>query len=382
MVTKRRVGVLLLLSSLVSVAIATVPAFNQPQPRPPLTPPPTTRVSQPTRAPQAITADECQGENLLLNPSFEGQYSAYVPPGGHPDCPSGICQTAQMAHGWTPYWLSHDPDDKDWIIRMPEYKPAEPGSNGPPRVRSGERGQAYFTFWSTHEAGFYQRVPAIPGALYCFSLWGHSWSSTEDNPDFSNQVLEQRLGIDPTGGANWRSDDIFWGPLQHQPDAFALFSVAAVAESNFITVYTYSLPDYPAKHNDVYWDDARLTVTINGGSLTVPDSLIYLADVDEPGAHEQMLAIELSGAAGLAWSASPGPTDAWPGGSLAVNPTSGPAGENPIITVDTTGLPVGTFTTTITVTSNIGLPGSPATVPVQVLVVPEVQEGFSPIITR
>jgi hypothetical protein len=109
------------------------------------------------------------GANLLQNPSFEGEYSAYVPPGGHPDCPTGVCTSVQMADGWTPYWLSptetSDPD-----IRNPEYKPATEDVPPPPRVHDGERAQQYFSFEGTHEAGFYQQVAVTAGGDYCFSI--------------------------------------------------------------------------------------------------------------------------------------------------------------------------------------------------------------------
>ena len=61
--------------------------------------------------------EECVGatDNLLRNPSFEGQYDSYTPPVVIPDCPWGICMSAQVAPEWTPYWRSHDENDPSHI---------------------------------------------------------------------------------------------------------------------------------------------------------------------------------------------------------------------------------------------------------------------------
>ena len=171
---------------------------------------------------------ECVGPNVLDNGSFEGQYSSWVPPEGHPDCPAGICTTAQMAPDWTPFWRSHDPGDPPWIIVNPEYKPAESVFVNPPRVRTGERAQQYFSFFTTHEAGLLQTQAVVPGGEYCFSMWGHSWSAEDDDDAFSGPdsgVLLQRVGLDPTGNDDWQSSSIQWGQLWEIPDFYAPFMI-------------------------------------------------------------------------------------------------------------------------------------------------------------
>jgi hypothetical protein len=53
-----------------------------------------------------LSPAEAQGGNLLTNPSFEGDYSSYIPetPQELADCPRNICTTAQMPSGWKPWW--------------------------------------------------------------------------------------------------------------------------------------------------------------------------------------------------------------------------------------------------------------------------------------
>ena len=71
--------------------------------------------------------------NLLQNPSFEGTYTAYEPPGGHPDCPLGICNSVRTAAGWTPWWTQHNSSDPGYIIKQPEFTAADSRTLGQTR---------------------------------------------------------------------------------------------------------------------------------------------------------------------------------------------------------------------------------------------------------
>jgi hypothetical protein len=292
------------------------------------------------------------GPNLLFNPSFEGyhDYSAYVPPGGHPDCPSGTCGTAQMAPGWIPYWRSHNNQDPGWIIRMPEYKPADPQWTDPRRVRTGTAAQAYFTFESNHEAGFYQQVSVTPGLSYCFSVWGHSWSANLDedaytDPPPNNGNFRQRVGIDPSGNTDWQSSTIVWGAVRVQPDFFEPFVVTATAQANTMTVYAYSFPEWAAKHNDAYWDDANLRQI----EPVLPEGELLL--VVPPGAAQTV-----SKTINANWLCDPETSwevnlDEMGAFSPTVSASSGPTGGALTVTLNSTGLASGEHETTLYFTS-------------------------------
>ncbi|MGB3717831.1 MAG: hypothetical protein WA996_25725 [Candidatus Promineifilaceae bacterium] len=308
-------------------------------------------------------------QNLLANPSFEGSYSSYIPPFGNPDCPSGICQTAQMATGWTPYWKSHNPADDPWIFRMPEYKPAELNIPPPPRVRSGERAQQYFTFYSTHIAGIYQQVTVEPGRQYCFTVWGHSWSSTDDNSQTSDSPLIQKIGIDPFGGTSWESGDIIWGRPTEQYNEYGLFYVCSVAQTNHLTVFTFSEPVWAAKHNDVYWDDAELMLYEAEMMIPQIDGISFLADVNDPELVTRDLVIDIPNDPWVSWTAR-----IESGGTIVptLSATGGTAGDDLMITVDSNGLPVGFYSAEITITSTPWLAGSPATIPLTLVIAAEI----------
>lgn len=204
-------------------------------------------------SPQAVAA---QDGNLLQNPGFEGGYSAYTPRTAQEraDCPTGICNTVQVPGGWSPWWVKERSSDAN-----PEYKAA--GAPFMNRVHSGSRAGQYFTFHRTHKAGFYQQVNVPANAAIQFTIWGQAWVSNVDGgPSDTNAPINMRIGIDPQGGTNPYSPAIIWSGTVQPYDAYQHFSVQAQAQGGRVTVFTYSAAQYPMKHNDVYWDDAVLTV--------------------------------------------------------------------------------------------------------------------------
>jgi hypothetical protein len=72
--------------------------------------------------------------------------------------------------------------------------------------------------------------------------------------------VHMRVGIDPNGSTNPWSAAIVWSGELNPLDTWQQFAVEATAKTNKVSVFTWSAPDYPTKHNDVYWDDASLVV--------------------------------------------------------------------------------------------------------------------------
>lgn len=214
----------------------------------------------------AASPAHAQGANLLQNPSFEGGYSSFVPQTAqqHADCPAGICTTVQVPAGWQPWWA------KEWSTDVnPEYKPATaPFYN---RIRSGSTAGQYFSFYRTHKAGFWQQVSVPANSNVVFTIWGQAWVSNEDSGTSDhNAPINMRIGIDPTGGTNPYAGTVVWSATLQPYDAYQQFSVQATAQGGTVTVFTYSAPSYPMKHNDVYWDDASLTVGGAGSPAPAP----------------------------------------------------------------------------------------------------------------
>ena len=229
--------------------------------------------ASPTQSPvvTAVPSEslECGGENLLYNPSFEGEYTTYDP-NPRPawvdaNCLWGPCRTAQMAAGWEPFWQVRQKGvEEGWQHNMPEYKPATSDLVDPPRVRSGERAQQWFTFYSTHNAGIMQRVTGLtPGRNYCASVWGHSWTTHSDSTKTdvaNNGNFIMMIGVDPNGSKDWSGPSVVWTEPRQVFDKYQLFKIYFTAQSGSATFYMRSQNEFPGKHNDVYWDDAKLSV--------------------------------------------------------------------------------------------------------------------------
>ena len=208
---------------------------------------------------------QAQGGNLLTNPGFDGPYTAFIPqtPEQHASCPAGICGTAQMPAGWTPFWIGQTPEDEWWENKMPEYKAVCHTSPCPfmNRVKGGEQALQYFNFEGTNTAGVWQRVTVPANARLTFSAWGQAWSSDQDEPiSIGPTSVNMRVGIDPLGGSSPFVASIVWSDPKNPYDAYSLFEVQATAQGDTVTVFLLAQPAEMRKHNDFYWDEASLVV--------------------------------------------------------------------------------------------------------------------------
>ncbi len=201
----------------------------------------------------AVSAED----NLLRNPSFEGDYSSWT----------DRYDNALMAPEWTPWWLEDTERDPQW--RQPEYKPAIPENQGN-RVLDGSRAQQYFTFYSSHYGGVYQQVFDVePGATYRFQVHAKVWSSVDDSSNADGPVSNRpanphlQIGIEPNGAAaagfNNAPSTVQWSEeadMYAVIDNWHLIMVEAKAENSTITVYVKTSPEFAVHHNDIYLDAA------------------------------------------------------------------------------------------------------------------------------
>lgn len=340
--------------------------------------------------------------NLLQNPSFEGQYSSYVPDPPIDDCPAGVCTTAQIPEAWTPYWKSHNPADEVWIIKQPEYKPAcesQTPCRYPNRLRDGGEALQYFSFHSSHEAGVMQTVPVVEGMTYCLSSWGHAWSTNLQQSVSGKEMgehgfLRQKIGIDPTGGTDWTSPNIVWSDQGEHPygrmqyDFYGLFTISAQAQSDEITVFMYSQPEYAAENNDVYWDDALLSQAAYTTTITTTGHLLALTDITNTVQLTQEIEFALESIGPLAnytWTASItdplGVTDTLPL-TPTFNQSSGGLTETLDISVDTTGLLTGSYAADVLITTDPVTGDTPIRIPIRVYIVEEVSRVYLPTTIR
>jgi hypothetical protein len=204
----------------------------------------------------AVSADG----NYLRNGGMEGSFSYRHDPY------TGIwAGELEVADGWGLWYDNNQqcpPDQPDCnplsYNRRPEYKP----ERGTARVRTGQASQKFFTTYGTHTAGLYQVLEVPPGSWVRFSIWVWVWSSNRDNPQYSFVPGAYRVsvGFDAEGGNDWRSTRIQWTKPVVAYDQWVPLEIEGYTASGRISVWTRGAPLYPVKHNDSYWDDARLVV--------------------------------------------------------------------------------------------------------------------------
>jgi len=228
-------------------------------------------------------------DNLAGNPGFEeGSYNTDT---------RGLTPSAGfVANGWLPWYVDGDPryPGDDSYNRRPEWKVlnASQISDAAYRIYAGSQVQHFYSMYSTHTAGFYQRIPATPGRSVTFSIWvqiytGQREIMVDNHPisDLAEITVETEretkgpgdyrawVGIDPYGETpaavgQAPGDRVVWSaPVLDKEtrgkdaqgrdtDKWVQLTVTAIAQADHITVYTKGQPTYRTKHNDSFWDEA------------------------------------------------------------------------------------------------------------------------------
>lgn len=201
----------------------------------------------------SIMIGQAQQVNLLSNPGFEDGFRSV----------SGF-QNPQVANSWE-LWTLNDPNAPSFFS-APLYFPASAASARQivPRVRNGSNAQVYHSYFSTHDAGLYQRVTGITsGAELRFSIYAHVFSSSLADFNLSEQPggVALRVGIDPTGGTDPLSSNVVYSETTIFYDAYREYSVIAKAQGTAVTVFVRTTVSEPVQNSVVYLDDAVLNVT-------------------------------------------------------------------------------------------------------------------------
>lgn len=215
-----------------------------------------------------------QTQNLLLNGDFEEGYTKA----------EGF-EEAWVAVGWEPFAITTDLDiPNNPVGSQPVYLASDSTASNENRVLYGARSQMWRTSFSSAFAGVSQRVPIPADATVRLSAWTYGWSSTGDDPTISQNAawMRQRIGIDPTGGTDPNSPDIIWSPAAQYIDTWGELAVEATASSDHVTVYLSAYPNFVLPNNEVYFDNAQLTLVAFDLPTPAPD--YGIAGDEVPGA--------------------------------------------------------------------------------------------------
>ena len=222
-------------------------------------------------------SSQLQAGELLVNPGFE---DPFVPEGS---------ADISVANGWQAWYVTpdgvnypttcsgSDPNCKPY--RIPVYHASQPQDPRiPPRAISGNS-QQWGISYAVYIAGVYQQVGNItPGTNLNFSAHTQGFNCNDDQGCFGSAKhygyssgagdMQTRVGIDPTGGTNAFAPTVIWSSFANPLDAFVQQSVGAVAQSDKVTVFIWSSPNYPEKHTDIYVDNASLIAVGQGATPT------------------------------------------------------------------------------------------------------------------
>ncbi len=218
---------------------------------------------------------DCPG-NRLANPSFEdGKYRGEE---------VGTSLSSWISVHWLPWAVLGD----EQINREIEFFVVDSQvlEEGTYRVHHGRYAQKFFSGYSTHHAGFYQRVPVTPGSLVTFSIWVQIATGQEELRSWGLPISDLSApgnyrvwaGIDPYGetppgfGAPPSPNTVWSNPVidretrmvdsqGREYDGWVQLVVSTVAQSNHVTVYSRGQPEFPVKNNSSFWDSACLTVS-------------------------------------------------------------------------------------------------------------------------
>ena len=255
------IGILSLIVTFVCLHARPTP-FISPLALSPLVRPPT-----PTQPSGAGPPPDPEGLNL----SFEGGYST-----SHTAIqisPSGLRHVSYRENNqpssWTTFYYEGEacPGNLDFLLGRPEVKLTSYQG----RTYDGDAAAFLFTTYRCHKAGLLQQISVTPGSTIRATCYAHFWyagcSSHADSPcpldyDCSTCLTwtkaVAKIGIDPTGGIDPRSENITWSSPQSQYGTYSSRPLTVYAKipltSTTATFLIYDHTEDPLHHCDFYVD--------------------------------------------------------------------------------------------------------------------------------
>ncbi len=212
------------------------------------------------------------GQNLLVNPGFEGldrpENNSTPNWGNHTRDTFTGAQYAEIftPQGWVTWWQEGD-------FKRPECHviPKEYPFLSPMRIREGYYSVKCFSFYGKMNAGVFQVVRNLaPGAVVEGSFNAHAWACNESSEAALScgdaHAFYFRVGIDPTGGTDPFSGNIVWSAPYYHYDQFGKVGPvqATVGANGAATLFLQGYAKWPYQHNDAYFDSASLVQVTQG----------------------------------------------------------------------------------------------------------------------
>jgi hypothetical protein len=118
-------------------------------------------------------------------------------------------------------------------------------------VKSGERSQEITFDFISAEAGISRQAQTIPGHRYQIEAWGKHVRSASP--------VELSLGVDLSGGENWRASSVEWYPWDETgEDVWGLTQVTVRATGETLTVFLKGYHPFAVQGGATLFDDVRV----------------------------------------------------------------------------------------------------------------------------
>lgn len=196
-------------------------------------------------------------DNLISNPGFEEPYN------------NGTAQN------WAP-WHQDSGEKKDCATETYYARPNWSAELNSSLYREGSRSQHIGNSWDTWRAGVFQNVSGLTaGQTYKFTvnMWGRTANDQFPAASDPGATITGRVGIDPSGGGNWTSASITWGPTVTPRDSWQTAVVEVVATGPEMSVFidaNLAGVNNCRKHMDMWFDQASLTLSGPAPTNTPP----------------------------------------------------------------------------------------------------------------
>jgi hypothetical protein len=124
-------------------------------------------------------------------------------------------------------------------------------NKNPANVKNGQRSQELTFDFIQAEAGIYRQADTIPGHRYQIEAWGKHVRS--ESP------VELALGLDLSGGRDWRADSVTWTPWDETEEEAWVHTQAIVrASGTALTVFLKGYHPFAAQGGATLFDDVRI----------------------------------------------------------------------------------------------------------------------------
>ena len=205
------------------------------------TAPPSATPKPPTAAPSPVPATQTPAPAARPPlPAQEGgawDMEAGFVPGVSPlgeDCPGWA-----VAVGWQAFLAPGTP-----ASCLNENKNAA-------NVRNGERSQEITFDFISAEAGIYKQAQTIPGQRYQIEAWGKHVRSASP--------VELTLGVDLTGGQDWRAASVAWHPWDEtEEETWVHTQITVKASGERLTVFLKGYHPFAEQGGATMFDDVRV----------------------------------------------------------------------------------------------------------------------------